>query len=408
MIFSKEKNKMNIVLLNRWACQQVGGVENHLLQLSKLLHDAGHTVHLISQGDAYISRFKSKSNVHSSRMGTGIKFVRMAHFFFYALVKLRQIRPDFVITAFSFDSLIARVGVCFSPHLTANIAQENTIFEKIENDYVDLPIFTNPIIANLCEHEKGCYKEFIISGGKIEPWSDHLMSEPEIKILTVCRLDCRKNLDFIFEIARSLQKRGISFEWNVVGTGDELDHLIALKDKYKLTQNINFVGYVSFDALQNFYNISHIFCLPSFFEGFGLVFLEAFSYHIPVVAKDGGATRFVIGSCGIVLDSSDPDVFSEAIILCVQSQAYKNKELYLDNLSRFSVARQTQQLEEIVGALIDMRRELKRGSCYFMRIPISVVLHLTSYVDIIFRNMWARSPYEKLINGRFKRRFLIR
>jgi hypothetical protein len=127
-----------------------------------------------------------------------------------------------------------------------------------------------------------------------------------------------------------------------------------------------------------------------------------------VVAKDGGATRFVIGSCGIVLDSSDPDVFSEAIILCIQSQAYKNKELYLDNLSRFSVARQTQQLEEIVGALIDMRRERKRGSCYFMRIPISVVLHLTSYVDIIFRNMWARSPYEKLINGRFKRRFLIR
>jgi len=55
-----------------------------------------------------------------------------------------------------------------------------------------------------------------------------------------------------------------------------------------------FLGKVPRKNIGNFYNIADLFVLASKEEPFGLVFLEALYYRLPVVCSDFSATRFVL------------------------------------------------------------------------------------------------------------------
>ena len=57
-------------------------------------------------------------------------------------------------------------------------------------------------------------------------------------------------------------------------------------------------------ALNNYYAIADLFVLASLREGFGIVYIEALSYGIPVIAHDYLVTRYVLKDYGYYTDMS--------------------------------------------------------------------------------------------------------
>ena len=82
----------------------------------------------------------------------------------------------------------------------------------------------------------------------------------------------------------------------------------------QLPRGVKFLGPVGPEKLRDLYRASDVFVFPSFFEGFGLVILEAMGCGLPVIASDRSAGPDVLdGSCGRVVAAGDLEQLVETL-----------------------------------------------------------------------------------------------
>jgi len=126
-------------------------------------------------------------------------------------------------------------------------------------------------------------------------------------ILTTGRNHPKKGYQFIPEIARHLLKKRQDFLWLVVGK-KAIDLLPALRQRglsqYVLTWeeivgNRQISGESPFldfptQRLINLYRCADCFCLPTYIESFGSVFVEAMAAGLPIVTTDVAGCRDVV------------------------------------------------------------------------------------------------------------------
>ena len=100
---------------------------------------------------------------------------------------------------------------------------------------------------------------------------------------------------------------GLDFELIVVGKDKHLDSFKGAAQALGIGQRCRFVGPQA-DVLP-YYAVADIFVLPSFFETFGLVYLEALAMGVPVLAskKAGAAELIEDGRHGYRIDPDDVD-----------------------------------------------------------------------------------------------------
>lgn len=121
-----------------------------------------------------------------------------------------------------------------------------------------------------------------------------IKSKSTINLLSVSRLDTserEKGIVDVLDALYILKKSGFeSFTYNIVGSGNDRDNLINLSKKLLIDDNVNFMGSVTDEELFLQYKKADIFILPSSKEGFGIVFLEAMLFGLPVIgASEKGA-----------------------------------------------------------------------------------------------------------------------
>jgi len=124
---------------------------------------------------------------------------------------------------------------------------------------------------------------------------------------TVARLSKEKNIDYILNLAKSLD----SFHFVVVGDGPERDRLQKRIDSEKIV-NARLVGHQR--DVSKFYNIFDGFVLASRIEGTPISILESMSSEVPVFTNMVGAIPDIIvdGKTGIRI-TGDPLEDSEII-----------------------------------------------------------------------------------------------
>lgn len=76
-------------------------------------------------------------------------------------------------------------------------------------------------------------------------------------------------------------------EVKFVGTGPTLQENKNYVDKNHLGENVQFIDEIPNNKLINFYNSLDIFVLPSFYEAFGCVYIEAYACGVPFIAVKG-------------------------------------------------------------------------------------------------------------------------
>ncbi len=82
----------------------------------------------------------------------------------------------------------------------------------------------------------------------------------------------------------------------------------------ELPKNVHWFGACSREELLSHYQSADVFVFPSFFEGFGLVLLEAMACGLPVLASDATAAPDLLDdSTGRVLGAGDIDQWVEGL-----------------------------------------------------------------------------------------------
>ncbi len=138
--------------------------------------------------------------------------------------------------------------------------------------------------------------------------------------LSVCRLLEKKGIDNAIR-AFALLTPEPACSYVIVGTGPFQDELRRIAAATGAKDRIVFTGAVADDELADHYRLGDVFVMPNRqlsngdTEGFGLVFLEANSCGLPVIAgRDGGSTDAVQhGQNGLVVDGRSVDEIASAM-----------------------------------------------------------------------------------------------
>lgn len=151
------------------------------------------------------------------------------------------------------------------------------------------------------------------------------------KIFWAGRLDPYKNVTgLIAAFAKATEQTGLQLELRLAGPPDSRypearDKAVSLG----LTDKIQWLGYLSNEALVNEYRQADVFVLPSGYEGFGLTVLEAMACGTPVICSNASSLPEVAGDAAILVDPHDTDAMAEAIL-----RVLTNKKLAADMIEQ--------------------------------------------------------------------------
>ncbi len=142
-------------------------------------------------------------------------------------------------------------------------------------------------------------------------------------LLWVGRLEKLKGVEILVEAAAELDRR--DFTLLIVG-GDERAQtmrreLDAQAAAAGISANIRFEGAVPHDALPWYYSAADVCVVPSYYESFGLVAVEAMACGTPVVAsRVGGLVSTVIdGVTGYLIPWRCPGPFAEKLEVLLEN-----------------------------------------------------------------------------------------
>jgi glycosyltransferase involved in cell wall biosynthesis len=151
-------------------------------------------------------------------------------------------------------------------------------------------------------------------------------SKPIIGTLT--RFNKRKNVPNVIRGLTILRnKYHVDFEYYIAGDGKEKQRIM---DELKTVQfSWKYFGEISDEQKNNeFYPFLDVFVMPPLqladdIEGFGIVYLEANSYGIPVVASNTGGIGDAVreGVSGVFADPTNPEDIAEKIFYVLENKS---------------------------------------------------------------------------------------
>lgn len=113
----------------------------------------------------------------------------------------------------------------------------------------------------------------------------------------------------------------------IVGTGYYMDELKQQAYSLGIDHHINFLGYVDDEELRKLYNIADAVCIPSLYEPFGIVALEAMAAKVPVVTSDTGGLRDFVENMvtGITTYTGDSGSLAWGLLEILRNQELAKK-----------------------------------------------------------------------------------
>ena len=109
--------------------------------------------------------------------------------------------------------------------------------------------------------------------------------------------------------------------------GQERQRIEAKVQELGLADQTQFVGRVGHDILPLYYTAADVCVIPSHYEPFGLVAIEAMACGTPVIASDVGGLKFTVvpEETGLLVPPKDVDAFANAIDRILSQEAWAKK-----------------------------------------------------------------------------------
>ena len=157
-------------------------------------------------------------------------------------------------------------------------------------------------------------------------------------ILTITRLEKEKKIDLLIKAVKLLKNQNIKLL--ICGTGSQEKYLKSLVNKYKINNQVIFLGY-RYDA-NKFFKNSFVYINTSYFEGFPNSVVESLSFSTPVISSQshGGINEIINNKkLGIIINNIDEFKLAKAIKFYSKENQNKllNKKFLFNHLNKFSI-----------------------------------------------------------------------
>lgn len=149
----------------------------------------------------------------------------------------------------------------------------------------------------------------------------------EHNLISIGRLSKVKAQEDLIELVYLLKKDYKDIKLTLVGDGEEKENLEKLIKEKKLTKNVKITGFLNKDEIAKELVNNNIFVTTSKSESFGLVAIEACSYHLPVVAFDSalGLKEILDNNCGILIKNRDLKEMKNEIEKLFNDKKYRDE-----------------------------------------------------------------------------------
>jgi len=332
------------------------GVERLILGLSRFLHENGarHTVACFSQTIDFASYAKWTLNVHElaplrNPVAEGWalhRYLRRAHGRGSPPALLFDLKAAFYAGMFS--------GPAFHLHLTdppsllpADISKCGPSFRGV------YPPFKRQTYPGIIDSARGeivhrINRRGVKSALSVIAMSDSIAAElrtvysvepkivrpgvlapprsgftqvklDKLRILSVCRLEPNKRVDWILHALADLESRASPLssatDWtlDVVGVGSQERQLRALASQLGIGEKVAFHGAISDARLEQLFAASSLFLMPAV-QGYGLPALEALARGVPVILhRESGVSEVLRGSLWAAVIDDGVETLARAI-----------------------------------------------------------------------------------------------
>ena len=144
-------------------------------------------------------------------------------------------------------------------------------------------------------------------------------------ILSVQRLNPVKGTEYLLKAIPEIIRQHNDIVFIIIGDGQEEKKLKNCVDELNITPYVIFTGFIEQDKLPFYYSIGDLFVLPSLYESFGLVYIDALCFGIPIVTTENGGSLDIINKeNGILVPPKDSIKLSEAVIEALNKKWDRN------------------------------------------------------------------------------------
>jgi len=170
-------------------------------------------------------------------------------------------------------------------------------------------------LTDIIKKQLGKNNEVVVlpNATNITDFPDKDFSGNKTKVLFVGRFAFNKGIDVLIDCIQKINNEnlGDDFEFGLVGKGPLYEHYKSLY----AANNLTYYGFASDENLAMLYKTSHVFVLPTLFEGMPTVVLEAMAKKMPIIVTDVGATlELVDNSNGFIIDKSSVQSLYDSLI----------------------------------------------------------------------------------------------
>ncbi len=165
--------------------------------------------------------------------------------------------------------------------------------------------------------------------------------EPDVKmVLFVGRMEPLKGIDdLLHAIARILRDHALpcdrvsliliggSAEDDPDQISSEMARLIRMRDELGLQDMVTFLGAQGQEVLPLYYSAADVVVMPSHYESFGMVALEAMACGTPVVASDVGGLSYTVedGVTGFLVPDRNPAALADRICEILNDEVVRDQ-----------------------------------------------------------------------------------
>ena len=311
------KQKNNILHISR--TMDIGGAERIVYQLATDLKDEFDQVHVASTGGLWEEKLAENGIQHHRILDVDSKQPATVLKILASLSKIiKENEITLVHTHHRMAAFYVRLLQMRHPKLIHVYTAHNVFKDKLPLYKFALgkahAIAVGEAVNENLKADVGIKETTVIYNGVLMEESQDTVAEiaqtPGVKIGCIARLSEQKGLPYLIQAMSLVTNPSVSLF--IVGDGELKNDLINQTKELDLEDRIHFLGYRS-DVVECINSFD--FCvLPSVFEGFGLVAIEAFMNSKTLVATDiPGLNEVVTNKNGILVPAKDPAALASAI-----------------------------------------------------------------------------------------------
>lgn len=178
--------------------------------------------------------------------------------------------------------------------------------------------------------------------------------QKKFTFLSVSLLSQKKAVDNLIKAFSCIKNRIPNAILHVGGDGDERENLEKLVKDLNLDDRVIFLGSLSRERVKLEMAKSSVFVLPSRYETFGVVLVEALALGKPVIAtRCGGPESIINDTVGTLVEVDDIKQLSEAMLYSYFNyDKYNSEDIKQYCINNFSEEAVTSKLTEIYQSVL--------------------------------------------------------